>query len=138
LGIDGGVGERRTEPAPEVGRLVSAAEPPSQAQAEGVDKLVPAVPTAAPTDNGAGEVVMGGKVKKEKRARVRFGEDEILEAPAPSAAASNRPQAHDHSHEHDHDHTHGHGHDHGHQHRPGTAPTPRATVRHDRPDLYEF
>jgi hypothetical protein len=116
--------------------MVSAAEPPSQVQAEGVDKVVPAVPTPAPADNGAGEVVMGGKVKKEKRARVRFGEDEILEAPASSAAASTRPQGHDHS--HDHDHANGHGHEHGHQQRSGLAPTPRATVRHDRPDLYEF
>lgn len=74
----------------------------------------------------------GGKVKKEKRARVRFGEDEILDGPAASTA---RPTENDRN----HDHSHGHGHDHQHQpQQRGSAPVPRATVRHDRPDLYEF
>jgi hypothetical protein len=90
-----------------------------------------------------GEVkIEGGEVqvkKKEKRARVRFGEDEVLEAPA---ASVNPPSGgHVHAYEHEgHDHGHGHGHGHGHEHgqaRKG-APVPRATVRHDRPDLYEF
>jgi hypothetical protein len=90
-----------------------------------------------------GEVkIEGGEVqvkKKEKRARVRFGEDEVLEAPA---ASVNPPSGgHVHAHEHEgHDHGHGHGHGHVHEHGQASkgAPVPRATVRHDRPDLYEF
>ena len=129
LGIDGGVGERRTEPAPEVARMVSAAPASAQSgNSEGVEK----VSVAEPVVEQGGEV----KVKKEKSARVRFGEDQVLEAPAVSfdTPASN----HGHGHGHDHQHG-GHEHDHGQSGRPHAHDTaPRATVRHDRPDLYEF
>jgi elongator complex protein 4 len=132
LGIDGGVGERRTEPAPEVARVVSATPTPvphPSETSEGVEKAsIPVSNTTKDSIPDGGEV----KVKKEKRARVRFGEDQVLEAPAVS---SNLPKGQDHSHGHD---GHDHDHSHGHGHRSGQAPTPRATVRHDRPDLYEF
>lgn len=102
-------------------------------QAEGVEKV--AATTAIPTPTAAedaGEVALGAKVKKEKRARVRFGDDEILEGPAapsaPHAAAPHREQGHDYEHDHSL----------AHQPRSGSGSTPRATVRHDRPDLYEF
>lgn len=127
LGIDGGVGERRTEPTPEVGRILTAPAPVENA--EGVEKVTPTA--------GAVEVVDGGEVqvkKKEKRARVRFGEDQVLEAPAVSVDS---PKT---AHDHEHAHAHGHGHSHGHEHggKSGKSPAPRAAVRHDRPDLYEF
>lgn len=148
LGIDGGVGERRTEPAPEVARMVSAA--PIN-QAEGVERAAPAqapdpagemameknevvlntTTTTLTSEVGAGAGA-GGVKKKEKRARVRFGEDEILDKPAASTLARDQAQAHGHGHRHDHDHQQQQ------QARPGSTPAPRATVRHDRPDLYEF
>jgi elongator complex protein 4 len=127
LGIDGGVGERRTEPAPEVGRILTA--PPPTENAEGVEKA--SVVT--------GEVaVEGGEVqvkKKKERARVRFGEDQVLEAPAAPVKSTTTEHTHDHGHGHA---AHPHGHSHGQASKAGHAPTPRATVRHDRPDLYEF
>lgn len=137
MGIDGGVGERRTEPTPEVGRILTAPAPTENA--EGVEKAS----TGLNANGGDGREVKieGGEVqvkKKEKRARVRFGEDEVLEAPAVSV---NPPSGghEQHGHEsHDHSHGNGHGHGHGHGQASKGAPVPRATVRHDRPDLYEF
>jgi hypothetical protein len=86
-----------------------------------------------------GEVkIEGGEVqvkKKERRARVRFGEDEVLEAPPVSVNPPSGGHGHGHGHE---GHDHGHGHGHGHGQASKGAPVPRATVRHDRPDLYEF
>jgi len=133
LGIDGGVGERRTEPTPEVGRILTVPAPAPVEGAEGVEKAV----------SGSNEAVDGGEVqvkKKEKRARVRFGEDQILEAPAVSVDSLNAGHGHGHQHGHSHSHEHQHerhnpGHAQGHGHK---GPAPRASVRHDRPDLYEF
>ena len=134
MGIDGGVGERRTEPTPEVGRILTAPAPTENA--EGVERAS-AVVQGDKVDGGEVKIE-GGEVqvkKKEKRARVRFGEDEVLEAPAVSA----NPSSIGHGHGHGHDgHEHGHGHGHGHGQASTAAPAPRATVRHDRPDLYEF
>jgi hypothetical protein len=132
LGIDGGVGERRTEPAPEVARMVSAAPVPSQPSvtSEGVER----VSIVEPKVEEVGEV----KVKKEKRARVRFGEDQVLEAPTVSVDTPASYHGHEHGHDHNHD-GHGHGHGQGQSGRPHNHDqAPRATVRHDRPDLYEF
>jgi hypothetical protein len=130
------VGERRTEPTPEVGRILTAPAPTENA--EGVEKASGRVQG----DNVDGGEVMieGGEVqvkKKEKRARVRFGEDEILEAPAASVNPPSGGHGNGHGHE-GHDHVHGHGHGHPHGQASKAAPAPRATVRHDRPDLYEF
>jgi hypothetical protein len=86
-----------------------------------------------------GEVaVEGGEVqvkKKKERAKVRFGEDQVLEAPAAPVKSTTTEHTHDHGHGHA---AHPHGHSHGQASKAGHAPTPRATVRHDRPDLYEF
>ena len=134
LGIDGGVGERRTEPTPEVGRILTAPAPTENS--EGVEKASGGV-TGENVDGGEVKIE-GGEVqvkKKEKRARVRFGEDEVLEAPAVSV----NPTSGGHGHgQEGHDHGHGHGHGHNHGQASKGAPVPRATVRHDRPDLYEF
>lgn len=113
LGVEGGVGERRTEPAPEVARMVKAAPP---AQSEGVERVaVPPTPQEVPTADDV--AVSAPPAKKEKKARVRFGGDEVMV----DSSSGPRP-GHD---------EHGHG-DRGHSH------TPRVAVRHDRPDLYEF
>ena len=134
MGIDGGVGERRTEPTPEVGRILTAPAPTENS--EGVEKASGGV-TGENVDGGEVKIE-GGEVqvkKKEKRARVRFGEDEVLEAPAVSV----NPTSGGHGHgQEGHDHGHGHGHGHNHGQASKGAPVPRATVRHDRPDLYEF
>ena len=134
LGIDGGVGERRTEPAQEVARMVSTAPTPaSTGVSEGVDRPSTTEINTPPPATSAGTTNTGteSKPKKERRARVRFGDDEILnETPQKESAVR-----HDHAHDHEHGDHAGHGgHGHGHEH----GPTPRATVRHDRPDLYEF
>jgi elongator complex protein 4 len=132
LGIDGGVGERRTEPTPEVGRILTIPTPTENS--EGVEKVSAAqngnVQGGEVKTEEAGEV----QVKKKKRATVRFGEDQVLRAPAVSTAAG-----HAHVHERGHSHDgHAHAHDHTHGQGSRAAPAPRATVRHDRPDLYEF
>lgn len=76
-------------------------------------------------DTGTGPGTETKPAKKEKRARVRFGDDEIMNESTTSKQ--------DTAPGHDHDHGSHAGHaGHGHPH------TPRATVRHDRPDLYEF
>ena len=106
LGVEGGVGERRTEPAAEVGRMVSSAAVPAAAgPTEGIDKAPAPTPETTPAP------------KKKDRPRVRFGDDEVLSISDPPA----QHEGHGHSHQ-----------PHAHSH------TPRATVRHDRPDLYEF
>lgn len=136
LGVEGGVGERRTEPAPEVARMVSTST--STASNTGSTVVSTPSPTEGVERSGgtgvnasaeeAGSPVGGGEVKpakKEKRARVRFGEDEVMTETA-SAGGHHHAQS---------ERAHGdHGHDHGH----GQSHTPRVIVRHDRPDLYEF
>ena len=132
LGIDGGVGERRTEPAPEVARMVSTSTPnTTSAGSEGIDRPSVNVSVDVETQKTEMNTTIQGTgteskpVKKEKRARVRFGDDEIMNESIPSKQDTG--PGHDHG---DHPGHGGHGHSHTH--------TPRATVRHDRPDLYEF
>lgn len=124
LGIEGGTGERRTEPKPELGSLVGAAKS-DRGEVEGVEKPgvkgvdeQESVGQSVQVDVGADMPKGPQEEKKRKpRARVRFGGEEELGAPEVSVE-----QGKDH-----------HGHGHGHAHPPA-----RPVVRHDRPDLYEF
>lgn len=137
LGIEGGTGERRTEPKPELGSLVGASTAAS-APSEGVERVeqperAPAEARPAPgQQDQAARIPRGADNDKPKkpRARVRFGGEEELGAPevqVESGASAGGHGEHDHTHEHSHGHSHSHG-----------QPSARPVVRHDRPDLYEF
>ena len=138
LGIEGGTGERRTEPKPELS-LVSATthsqseshqeQEQGQGPVEGVEKVQGGVKDDT-MDQGV-DRPRGPKDEKQRkpRAKVRFGGEEELgggEVQIGGEGASKVDQGHDHPHaSHDHHQNHTH--------------TPqRPMVRHDRPDLYEF
>lgn len=136
LGIEGGTGERRTEPSKaDLGSLVGASTGPivsaqdnSEGQFEGVDKpnTVEGVESRMEGKEGIPKGPQGEK-KRKPRARVRFGgEEEMGEVSVDHGGQDAGGGEHDHAaHEH-------HGLQHGHKH------SPRPVVRHDRPDLYEF
>lgn len=167
LGIEGGTGERRTEPVKDVSRVMDTVSTSAQSapagsgidQAEGVEKVISAVSAGEYGLPGAEDqmTINGVKArpagadkdlqqgKKKPRARVRFGEDEVMEMtqPAPEVQVGQdhipevrADQSADHG--HGHDHHHGHGHDHQHPPRQNQHPPAKATIRHDRMDLYEF
>jgi len=135
LGIEGGTGERRTEPKPELGSLVGATSGTASAvqePSEGVER-VQSDQKESSTSGMAVEVrdqgvdrPKGPKDDKPKkvRARVRFGGEEELGPEVQIGGAQPEAKGHD-GHEHSHDHSH-------------SQPAGRPTVRHDRPDLYEF
>ncbi|KAK4686176.1 elongator complex protein 4, partial [Tremellales sp. Uapishka_1] len=114
LDVEGGVGERRTEPVKNVENVLEIGKPKeSEVEVEGVDgRRVEPVAQAVELPTGPKEE----KVRK-PRAKVRFGEDEVVEVKQDTGV-----------HEHVQDHAHDHGKD---QAR-------RVGVRHDRMDLYEF
>ena len=136
LGVEGGVGERRTEPAPSSGielgngvgtratrtvktESVPTAPIPASESSNNPVRTESSVKSAmAPADRADAPVVSKPKV----RARVRFGGEEHA---APSVEVSK--DLHNHSHA---------GHDHAHP--PANSSTGHSTVRHDRMDLYEF
>jgi elongator complex protein 4 len=110
LGIEGGSGERRTEPVSRPVAATAAGPPVVSTAVEGID--TPPAPAPAP----APSKTIPAKEKK-PRARVRFGEDEVM-----VSLDSGKPPV-------------ARGHDHG----PLKAKmAPKVAIRHDRPDLYEF
>lgn len=113
LGIEGGSGERRTEP---VARKVEKV-PEVTAGVEGVEKVEKGDKVGSV--GGAEGVETAKPEKKKPRAKVRFGEDVVVSHDTGSSG-------HDH---HSHDHTDHHSH---------ASSAPRVAIRHDRPDLYEF
>jgi len=140
LGIEGGTGERRTEPKPELGSLVGASTA-AASPSEGVEKVESSdrtqygdsteEPRTGDGQHDQGASIPRGADKdkpKKPRARVRFGGEEEMGAPEVQIAGSEAAGVHG---EHDHQHEHSHSHSHGH-------PPNRPVVRHDRPDLYEF
>lgn len=136
LGIEGGTGERRTEPKPELGSLVGAKKEHTATDqmeaSEGVEKVQAEqveVGQGAQGDSGVERPKGPTEEKKRKpRARVRFGGEEELGPVEVQVGNENEK-------EHSHDHAAPHGHDHGHSHGHTAG---RPVVRHDRPDLYEF
>jgi len=138
LGIEGGTGERRTEPKPELGSLVGASSGSAGARAaddasEGVEKVSQRteddVRDGKEFDAGVDRPKGPAEGKPKKvRARVRFGGEEELGPEVQIAGKKSKDAGHE-PHGHDHDHSHGHAQ----AQQPG-----RPTVRHDRPDLYEF
>ena len=108
LGVEGGVGERRTEPAPEVGRMLAPADQ-AQGGAMGAEEVV-----GVEKPQEGVEKSRGPKEGEERkvRGRVRFGGEVAVE---PDGV--------------------GRGHKHTHQHEEGKG---RPGVRHDRMDLYDF
>ncbi len=113
LGVEGGVGERRTEPAPEVGRMLAPVEKEELQPNGGVE----GIEIGDEVDRGV-EVDMskGPKEEKKVRGKVRFG-GEVEVAPGGGGQHDGE--------EHRHRDTYQHG-------------TARPGVRHDRMDLYEF
>ncbi|ORY29753.1 PAXNEB protein-domain-containing protein [Naematelia encephala] len=125
LGVEGGVGERRTAPAEEVGRMVGRqGGAPEESQApkmeQGIEKAKPAEYEGVEKPRGPKE-----ETKRKPRAKVRFGGEEELGPAAKEVAvgidAGTQVAADKHVHEHAHNH-----------------PPPKVGIRHDRPDLYEF
>lgn len=137
LGIEGGTGERRTEPKPELGSLVGASRATATEPSEGVEKVKSQDDPTDVDEEGARSTVQVAGVerpkgpseekKKKPRTRVRFGGEEelgVVEVQVGNDVESSKGHSHDSSHGHDHSHA---------PNRPG-----RPVVRHDRPDLYEF
>ncbi|TYJ55606.1 hypothetical protein B9479_003756 [Cryptococcus floricola] len=136
LGVEGGVGERRT--GGDVGDALEGADARTSHTTGLVGGVEPAAPAPAPAPEPVPEAVpidekpKGADQDKPKkaskpRARVRFGgEEEVITVGKAGDGAGA-----DHGHQHDHgSHSHA-GHDHSHQ-------APKVALRHDRPDLYEF
>jgi len=132
LGVEGGVGERRTEPAQEVRRMLAVAgkeqdgvgvegvegvekvgiqgvEGVEKVGIQGVEKV--GIQGVEKVQGGVG-MPRGPKEEKKKRGKVRFGGE--VEVTADKGGAR-------------------HGHEHA--HREGGK---RPVVRHDRMDLYDF
>ncbi|WWD16372.1 hypothetical protein CI109_100798 [Kwoniella shandongensis] len=136
LGVEGGVGERRTEPVStgEVNNALSGTHslPPAQPsvgmEVEGVERVGEVINAPVEVGMNRPRGPQGEKKPSKPRARVRFGGEEELGSV--SNVVGERPTQHDH-HGHDHDHAHG---------TSGGANglPPRVALRHDRPDLYDF
>ena len=128
LGVEGGVGERRTEPVVDVGRMLGVSRGvEGKEEVEGVEGVEG---VEAVRDEGV-ERPRGPKEEKRVRGRVRFGEDVEVDSGMKGLEVESPPDEHDH------------GHGHGHRHEHGESKTPngegkRAGVRHDRMDLYDF
>ena len=127
LGVEGGVGERRTAPPPETRESLPTTAAPTAAsgvaEVEGVDR--PMTTTPGLVVLGMEDKPRGPPKELKKRSRVRFGpEEEIPEAGeeivAEVSVQVGRADEHDH----------GHGHSH-------TA-AKKVGIRHDRMDLYDF
>ncbi|WVQ78667.1 hypothetical protein IAT38_000754 [Cryptococcus sp. DSM 104549] len=150
LGVEGGVGERRTggdvgEALEGVKSVVSSStgilggveRAQSQAQPAAAASASLAAGTEVPPEadtrpRGADK----DKKASKPRARVRFGGEEEVVVVGRAGDAEAAGERHSHGHDH---HEHGHGHDHSHGEaakKHGGAP--RVALRHDRPDLYEF
>jgi elongator complex protein 4 len=113
LGIEGGSGERRTEPVRKVVHEAAPVGVAIEGAAEGVEGVERVEPARARVEADMSEAKV--KVKEKKpRAKVRFGDD--IEV------------SHDSGHQH-HD---------GCGHGRGKKAAPKVEIRHDRPELYEF
>jgi len=149
LGVEGGVGERRTEPAVDSAGMMArvgggTGTGTMGVPTEGVEVVdtVGAVAAASGiTEIGRVQRELGsgrpkgpdeGKIRV--RPKVRFGGEETVE-PAVEVERDDGDQQHErhhgHGHNHDHDQTHVNG-------PPGSGAKPKMAIRHDRMDLYDF
>lgn len=148
LGVEGGVGERRTGPVEEVLPPVHSHPPASQQPIQsGLHSGSASGPTGQAGDTSEGfesaanpshgtegsDGSSGGKAKK-PRARVRFGEDDMV-APIPVPRSNVVEVNHEDNSPAGTSDEHGHSHTHNHSHHPAAT---RPGVRHDRMDLYDF